>query len=86
MAQLCECFDSPLDGERQAPTRPNRPPNVGMGVMKEPEYLSVPNFQDCLGTKMGLGSSRCMPAKRPSKCQTTSWQKLVALATFEKCV
>jgi hypothetical protein len=82
MAQLCESSDSSHEEDRQAPTRP---PNAPFGGYAQPAYLRVPNFQDCLGTKMGPGSSWCLPAKRPAKCPTTSWPKLVSDPIFGKC-
>ncbi|HMV78240.1 MAG TPA: hypothetical protein PK453_02485 [Leptospiraceae bacterium] len=45
-----------------------------------PKYLSVKNFQLCLGEKdMGTWTSYCMPKVRPAKCPAASWKQLNAL-------
>merc|ERR1712180_415682 len=43
-----------------------------------PEYLKVPHWKDCLGSKdMGLWTAVCMPATIQSdKCPYSSWLKL----------
>ncbi len=82
MAQLCDCSDSSQEGERQAPFLPNL-----MGFIKQPAYLSVPYWRDCLGTKIvALSSFWCVPPKKPAQCPAASWPKLVADPILEKCV
>jgi hypothetical protein len=45
-----------------------------------PQYLSVPDFQQCLAEQNeGSYSSWCQPAKKPKACPRTSWRQLRAL-------
>ena len=43
----------------------------------QPEYLSVSNFQDCLGEyKSRDATYRCLPITKPAKCPEDSWTQL----------
>ncbi len=71
MAQLCDCSDTSLEEERQL-----RSP-----VMLPLEVYLTPRYRDCL-----LGPddySLCVPAKKPAKCPTASWKKLVAIPEWK---
>jgi hypothetical protein len=45
--------------------------------LQPPEYLSVPDFKKCLGTKnMGTWKSWCLPKEMSASCPADSWDKL----------
>lgn len=49
-----------------------------------PKYLSVKNFQKCLGTKsMGTWNSWCIPKHKPLFCPKSSWEALNNLQKTE---
>ena len=59
---------------------------IGLGA---PEYLSVPNFQLCLGEHKKPGDThteRCLPAVKPDDCPTASWEKLAQVFPGDKCL
>ena len=43
-----------------------------------PPYLSVPQFKDCLGSKMDNGGASywCKLDEKPEKCPLESWKQL----------
>jgi hypothetical protein len=50
-----------------------------------PKYLSVPNFNQCLGNKdMGTWTAWCMPASKPAACSAESWQQLEQLTNADR--
>ena len=46
--------------------------------VRPPAYLSVPQFKDCLGSKMDNGGASywCKLDKKPEKCPLDSWKQL----------
>lgn len=52
-----------------------------------PKYLSVPNFELCLGEKdMGTWTSYCMLKTRPANCPKESWKKLNELKGNDRLI
>ena len=52
-----------------------------------PKYLSIPNFQLCLGEKdMGTWTSYCMLKTKPAKCPKTSWRQLNELKGNDRLI
>ena len=56
---------------------PNPANLLGVGGAP-PAYLSVNGFQDCLGSFQASDSHEelCLPAGRPTTCNSTSWKQL----------
>ncbi len=55
---------------------------------RAPAYLSVPNFQACLGVLQRPGESHtewCLPAQKKPDCPDSSWQTLVKVFEGDKC-
>jgi hypothetical protein len=68
--QLCDCFEDSFPGKGG----------------RQPAYLSVPRFQDCLGKEQrDTAFFWCLPAAKPAKCLPGSWHKLVTDPTFGRC-
>ena len=55
------------------------PSRSGFGA---PEYLSIRNFQDCLGTK---NTQWCLPVQKPNLCLQESWVRLQSKFEGEPC-
>lgn len=50
---------------------------LNSNALLPPRYLSIPDFQRCLGTKnMGTWTAWCIPQARPIKCPQSSWHEL----------
>ena len=47
-----------------------------------PEYLSIRNFQDCLGTK---NTQWCLPVQKPNLCLQESWMRLQSKFEGKPC-
>ena len=59
-------------------------PIIGFS-MQAPEYLSVPDFKECLGSqKVGTMEQWCLPDNKPKYCPEESWNKLSNL-DLPKC-
>jgi hypothetical protein len=45
--------------------------------IKPPKYLSVPDYQKCLGQKdMGTWKAWCLPENQPKGCPNASWKQI----------
>lgn len=54
-------------------------------AVQAPQYLSIPNFQQCLSKQsMGSYDAVCMPAARPAQCPAASWRSLRRLSGDQK--
>ena len=62
------------------------PGNLPFPKTLPPEYLNVPGWQDCLGSKQHSSHSAvCLPSEKPEKCLQSSWDKLSRIWDLTKC-
>lgn len=51
-----------------------------------PKYLSVPQWQSCVGTvTKGSAQFICLPTKKPAACPSSSWKALLKLHEIDNC-
>jgi len=77
---------SPSPSQRGQSPSPTRPPIGSSPSSRTPDYLSVPNFQNCLNQNDNGGyQTWCLGQNKPANCPQDSWNKLQASKSLKKC-
>ena len=82
--QPTDCPNASWNKIKQVFDGENCPMGVGLGA---PEYLSVPNHTECLGTYNPTPSytAKCLPTNQPTDCPYNSWAKLKQVFDGDNC-
>jgi len=76
-APACVCIDEFVRGADGICVRPEEcaaPPRHTR--QDEPEYLRIPNFQQCAGSRPDFTQQWCLPTHKPPGCDDITWFRL----------